>query len=84
MISLRWRDRTENQLSIKGISARQEGIICLIVIALSGFITGISFRFGGSLIFMVAVIFFGILALAALYIRQVNVSLILHVVVRVL
>ncbi|CAA6656614.1 unnamed protein product [Spirodela intermedia] len=72
VIALRWKGKPQAQPAIRGISARQEGIICLITIACSGFITGLCYRFGASFPFPVAAVLVAILAVAFLHIRQVH------------
>ncbi|XP_078447772.1 cationic amino acid transporter 9 [Wolffia australiana] len=72
VVVLRWKDAPRRQTSIKGVSARQEGITYLILIALSGFATGLCYRFGASAAFPVMTALIGILSTAALYVRQVH------------
>ncbi|XP_057757053.1 cationic amino acid transporter 9, chloroplastic [Arachis stenosperma] len=67
VVVLRWKDRTNSQLSI---SAKQEGVICLVAIAACGFATGLLFRYDASPIFMILAILVAVGASAALLIRQ--------------
>lgn len=68
VIVLRWKDKIASQVSS---SARQEGILCLIAVALCGFGAGLFFRYDASLLFLVLAIVVATAASAALYFRQV-------------
>ncbi|XP_059651635.1 cationic amino acid transporter 9, chloroplastic isoform X2 [Cornus florida] len=71
VVTLRWRDKAASQVSRKWISNRQEGVICLIVIAATGFAAGVLYRFSASFIFLVVAVVIAIFASAVLYRRQV-------------
>lgn len=73
VIRLRWKDDIGIQISSTLVSHRHEGIICITVIAFSGFAAGILFRYVVSAlayIFLVIPVLIAILATAALRFRQ--------------
>lgn len=75
VITLRWNDNIGSQVSVTLMSHRQEGIICILVIASCGFAAGILFRFVVSAlayICLVVPVTIAIVAAAALRFRQVN------------
>ncbi|XP_057435935.1 cationic amino acid transporter 9, chloroplastic-like isoform X2 [Lotus japonicus] len=67
VVVLRWKDKTTGQVSP---SAKREGVICLIAVAVSGFIGGVSFRYDASPILLILAILVGAGASAALHFRQ--------------
>ncbi|KAK2980268.1 hypothetical protein RJ640_016946 [Escallonia rubra] len=70
VVALRWKDKSASQYPTRWISKRGEGITCLIVIACCGFATGLLYRFSASFIFAIVAIVIVILAVVALYLRQ--------------
>ncbi|XP_057435937.1 cationic amino acid transporter 9, chloroplastic-like [Lotus japonicus] len=68
VVVLRWKDKTTGQVSS---SAKREGVICLIAVAVSGFIGGLFFRYDASPILLILAILIGAGASAALHFRQV-------------
>ncbi|XP_023746995.1 cationic amino acid transporter 9, chloroplastic [Lactuca sativa] len=76
VITLRWKDNIGNQISssmLVSVTHRQEGIICIVVIASCGFAAGIVFRYvvsALSFIFLIIPIAIALLATAALRFRQ--------------
>ncbi|XP_022759485.1 cationic amino acid transporter 9, chloroplastic-like [Durio zibethinus] len=70
VVTLRWKKKTGNQVSSKYMSAWCEGVICIVIVACCGFVTGILYRFGASFIFMIVVAVIAIIACAALFYRQ--------------
>lgn len=68
VVVLRWKDKKANQLSC--ISTWQEGVICLTIVPCCGFATGLLFRFGVPLYFLVIPVAAAILASTVLYCRQ--------------
>ncbi|CAI9277859.1 unnamed protein product [Lactuca saligna] len=76
VITLRWKDNIGNQISssmLVSVTHRQEGIICIVVIAFCGFAAGIVFRYVVSalaFIFLIIPIAIALLATAALQFRQ--------------
>ncbi|BAT83422.1 cationic amino acid transporter 9, chloroplastic isoform X2 [Vigna umbellata] len=68
VIVLRWKDKKGSQVSS---SAEREGVICLIVVALFGFATGLLYRYDASFIFLILTIVIAAGASAALVFRQV-------------
>ncbi|KAK9058973.1 hypothetical protein SSX86_021591 [Deinandra increscens subsp. villosa] len=73
VITLRWKDRIGGQISATSMSHRQEGIICITMIACCGFAAGILFRYVVSpfaYIFLIIPITIAALAAAALQFRQ--------------
>ncbi|XP_047342034.1 cationic amino acid transporter 9, chloroplastic-like [Impatiens glandulifera] len=71
LVSLRWRDKTVHNLYGRSISSRGEGILCLVVIAFSGFAAGVLYRFNASVFSMIVAAVIGAFATAALYWRHV-------------
>ncbi|XP_017419528.1 cationic amino acid transporter 9, chloroplastic isoform X1 [Vigna umbellata] len=67
VIVLRWKDKKGSQVSS---SAEREGVICLIVVALFGFATGLLYRYDASFIFLILTIVIAAGASAALVFRQ--------------
>lgn len=72
VVVLRWKDKKANQLSC--ISTWQEGVICLTIVPCCGFATGLLFRFGVPLYFLVIPVAAAILASTVLYCRQVSIN----------
>ncbi|XP_014498280.1 cationic amino acid transporter 9, chloroplastic isoform X2 [Vigna radiata var. radiata] len=68
VVVLRWKDKKGSQVSS---SAEREGVICLIVVALCGFATGLLYRYDASFIFLILTIVIAAGASAALVFRQV-------------
>uniref|UniRef100_A0A5B7BQD1 Cationic amino acid transporter C-terminal domain-containing protein n=1 Tax=Davidia involucrata TaxID=16924 RepID=A0A5B7BQD1_DAVIN len=71
VVTLRWKDKTANQVSTRWISNWREGVICLVIIASCGFVAGALYRFSASFIFMLVAVVIAIFASAILYCRQV-------------
>ncbi|RZC86686.1 hypothetical protein C5167_030036 [Papaver somniferum] len=71
VVTLRWKEKASSQFSTKWISSRQEGIICLGVVALSGFTAGLCYRFNASFIFMIVAAVVAVISACALHFRQV-------------
>ncbi|KAI3852347.1 hypothetical protein MKW92_035253 [Papaver armeniacum] len=71
VVTLRWKEKASSQFSTKWISSRQEGIICLAVVAFSGFTAGLCYRFNASFVFMIVAAVVAVLAAGALHFRQV-------------
>ncbi|XP_027351528.1 cationic amino acid transporter 9, chloroplastic isoform X3 [Abrus precatorius] len=69
VVVLRWKDKTNSQVSF---SAKREGVICLVVVAVCGFAAGLSYRYDGSPIFLSLAIVIALGASAALVFRQVS------------
>lgn len=74
VIALRWKDKAESQVSSRWTSAWREGVICLVIVACCGFITGLLYRLNASFIFMLVAIVIAVLASAALCFRQVSIA----------
>ncbi|XP_022733353.1 cationic amino acid transporter 9, chloroplastic-like isoform X1 [Durio zibethinus] len=70
VVTLRWKNKTGNQVSSKCISNWCEGVIYIVIVACCGFATGLLYRFGASFIFMIVAVVIAIIACAALYCRQ--------------
>ncbi|KAK2359366.1 Cationic amino acid transporter 9, chloroplastic [Trifolium repens] len=68
VVVLRWKDRTNSQVSS---AKRREGVIFLITVAVSGFAAGLFFHYRVSFIFVIAAIVVAIGASLALHFRQV-------------
>lgn len=71
VVSLRLKDKTAGPISTGRISNRDEGIICLILVACSGFAAGALYRFGASFVFLIVAGVIAIFSAAALHFRQV-------------
>ncbi|XP_031398032.1 cationic amino acid transporter 9, chloroplastic [Punica granatum] len=71
LIVLRWKDNTANQAKSRWLSSWKEGVICLLLVACSGFAAGVSYRFGASFILPLVAVIVAVLATFALYHRQV-------------
>ncbi|XP_061375881.1 cationic amino acid transporter 9, chloroplastic isoform X2 [Gastrolobium bilobum] len=67
VVVLRWKDKRNSQVSS---SSRQEGVICLIAVAVTGFAAGLLFRYDASPIFLILAIVIAAGASAALLFRQ--------------
>jgi APA family basic amino acid/polyamine antiporter len=68
VVVLRWKDRTNSQVSS---AKRREGVIFLITVAVSGFAAGLFFHYRVSFIFVIAAIVVAVAASLALHFRQV-------------
>ncbi|CAL0304625.1 unnamed protein product [Lupinus luteus] len=68
VIVLRWKDRANSQVSS---SSKQEGVICLIAVAVLGFGAGLFFRYDASFIFLILTIVLALGVSFALVFRQV-------------
>ncbi|KAA0039776.1 cationic amino acid transporter 9 [Cucumis melo var. makuwa] len=66
VITLRWKDKTTRQVSS---STWREGVICLILVAFSGFGAGVFYRYGSLWVSVVAAIL-ALLASIALHLRH--------------
>ncbi|XP_072957026.1 cationic amino acid transporter 9, chloroplastic [Typha angustifolia] len=71
VVTLRWKDKVSNNVSMRCMSSWHEGVICVIIVACSGFAAGLFYRFSASFIFSLVAIAIAILAVAALQFRQV-------------
>ncbi|GMN56382.1 hypothetical protein TIFTF001_025485 [Ficus carica] len=67
VLALRWKDKTSSQISS---SSWREGLICLFMVALGGFVSGLYYRVNISVIFLMLALFVAVLACIALYFRQ--------------
>ncbi|XP_022958906.1 cationic amino acid transporter 9, chloroplastic-like [Cucurbita moschata] len=67
VVTLRWEDKTASPASS---STWREGVICIMVVACSGFGAGLFYRFGSLWVSMVAAVF-ALLASIALHLRHV-------------
>lgn len=81
MITLRWKDKVSSQVSAKCISARCEGIICLVIIAFGGFLAGLCYRFSGSFIIIIFAAAMAILGAVAVQFRQVSTMILIILIV---
>ena len=68
VVTLRWKDKTASPASS---STWREGLICIMVVACSGFGAGLFYRFGSLWVSMVAAVF-ALLASIALHLRHVS------------
>lgn len=69
VLSLRWKEKTSSQISS---SSWREGVICLFMVALGGFISGLYYRVNISIVFLLLALVVAVLACIALYFRQVR------------
>ncbi|CAN1272209.1 Cationic amino acid transporter 9, chloroplastic [Linum perenne] len=53
VVTLRWNDKHEGQVSSRWATGWHEGVICLVIVACCGFVTGVSYRYDASFIFMI-------------------------------
>uniref|UniRef100_A0A453P7N3 Cationic amino acid transporter C-terminal domain-containing protein n=1 Tax=Aegilops tauschii subsp. strangulata TaxID=200361 RepID=A0A453P7N3_AEGTS len=73
VITLRWSDKATNSRSLGKISIWQEGVFCLVIVALCGFIAGISYRFSYSIAFIIIAFLIATVGSFSLLYRQVYV-----------
>ncbi|VAI59138.1 unnamed protein product [Triticum turgidum subsp. durum] len=73
VITLRWSDKATNSRSLGKISIWQEGVFCLVIVALCGFIAGISYRFSYSIAFIIIAFLIATAGSFSLLFRQVYV-----------
>ncbi|KAK6918644.1 Amino acid/polyamine transporter I [Dillenia turbinata] len=74
VVTLRWKDKTANQVYQRGTSKWREGVVCLIIVAFCGLGAGLFYRLNVSYIFMLVAALVAALASAALYRHQVYVE----------
>ncbi|CAD6269866.1 unnamed protein product [Miscanthus lutarioriparius] len=74
VITLRWNDKGTSRLSLGSMSIRQEGVLCLVIVALCDFIVGLCYRFNCAVAFMVVSFVIAVAASFALQFRQVYVD----------
>ncbi|XP_074272808.1 cationic amino acid transporter 9, chloroplastic-like [Silene latifolia] len=70
VLSLRFKEKSENQASGRRLSRWAEGIIWLVVLACCGFTAGAVYRFDDSYLFLIIPLVIALIGLAALYSRQ--------------
>ncbi|TKW40694.1 hypothetical protein SEVIR_1G262500v4 [Setaria viridis] len=73
-ITLRWNDKATSRRSLGIMSIWQEGVLCLVIVALCGFIVGLCYRYNYAIAFMVVAFLIAIAASFALQFRQVYVD----------
>ncbi|CAN1272208.1 Cationic amino acid transporter 9, chloroplastic [Linum perenne] len=71
VVTLRWNDKHEGQVSSRWATGWHEGVICLVIVACCGFVTGVSYRYDASFIFMIIAVVIGAVSIGALCFRQV-------------
>ncbi|EEE57503.1 hypothetical protein OsJ_07784 [Oryza sativa Japonica Group] len=74
VITLRWNDKTTSCRSLGNMSIWQEGVLCLVIIALCGFVAGMCYRFSYAIAFMIIALLIAVAAGFALQFRQVYVD----------
>lgn len=72
VVSLRLENRAVSQVSKGWFSSWHEGVICLLTIAICGFIAGLCYRFGLSYIFSLVAVVIALIAFSALQFRHVS------------
>ncbi|XP_050237236.1 cationic amino acid transporter 9, chloroplastic [Mercurialis annua] len=70
VVTLRWKDKTSSRVSSRWTSIWQEGVICLVIVAYCGFCSGLLYRYGASVIFLVITVVIAVLAAVALNFRH--------------
>ncbi|CAH8273682.1 unnamed protein product [Arabidopsis lyrata] len=70
VVALRLNDKKERESANRWTSSWQEGVICLVIIACSGFGAGIFYRFSASVIFILLSVGVVVVASAVLHYRQ--------------
>ncbi|XP_043716507.1 cationic amino acid transporter 9, chloroplastic-like [Telopea speciosissima] len=74
VVTLRWKDAAESEVSTRWISAWLEGVLCLLTIACCGFGAGLCFRFGASFVLYLVTAVIAVIAAVALHYRHVYVD----------
>jgi APA family basic amino acid/polyamine antiporter len=72
VVALRLNDKKDRESSNRWTSSWQEGVICLVIIACSGFGAGVFYRFSASVIFILLSVGVAVVASAVLHYRQVS------------
>jgi basic amino acid/polyamine antiporter, APA family len=72
VISLRWNDKATNRRSLGSMSIWQEGVLCLVIVAICGFVAGLCYRYNYSIALMVVAFLIAVAASFALQFHQVN------------
>ncbi|KAF8049903.1 hypothetical protein N665_2094s0003 [Sinapis alba] len=70
VVALRLNDKKERESSNRWTSSWHEGVICLVLIACSGFGAGVFYRFGASVIFLLLAVGVAVSASAVLHYRR--------------
>ncbi|KAG2331024.1 hypothetical protein Bca52824_002204 [Brassica carinata] len=79
VVALRLNDKKERESSNGGwTSSWHEGVICLVIIASSGFSAGVFYRFGASVIFLLLSVGVAVSASAVLHYRELMLSLLVR------
>ncbi|XP_021755249.1 cationic amino acid transporter 9, chloroplastic-like [Chenopodium quinoa] len=71
VLSLRFEEKSPGQSSTRWCSKWAEGVLLLVLLACCGFGAGLTYRFGASFYFLIIPLVIAIVALVALYVRQV-------------
>ncbi|KAL5207247.1 hypothetical protein ABZP36_031682 [Zizania latifolia] len=74
VITLRWNDKATSHNSLGSMSIWQEGVLCLVIIALCGFVAGLCYRFSYASAFMIIAFLIAVVAGFVLQFRQVYVD----------
>lgn len=72
VVALRLNDNKERESSNRWTSSWHEGVICLVIIACSGFGAGVFYRFSASVIFLLLSVGVAVSASAVLHYRRVS------------
>lgn len=78
VLSLRFEENSPNDALARWCSKWAEGVIWLVVLACCGFGAGVLYRFGASYVFLIIPLVFALVALVALYIRQVRILILFY------
>ncbi|KAK4798779.1 hypothetical protein SAY86_031105 [Trapa natans] len=70
VIVLRWKDKTANLVNSRWLSSKQEGVIFLVLVALSGFASGLCYRIDAPLILPLAAVLVAVVSIFSLCYRQ--------------
>lgn len=71
VLSLRFEEKSTHQASARWCSKWAEGVLWLVLLAFCGFGAGVIYRFGASYYFLIIPVVIALVALVALYVRQV-------------
>ncbi|KAI4338787.1 hypothetical protein MLD38_023800 [Melastoma candidum] len=71
VIVLRWSEKASNLISPNWISSWREGVLCLLVVACSGFCAGLFYRVSAPLVLTLSATVVALIAVVALQYRQV-------------
>ncbi|KAK3158631.1 hypothetical protein QOZ80_2AG0139620 [Eleusine coracana subsp. coracana] len=74
VITLRWNDKATSRRSLGSLTTWQEGVLCLVIVAVCGFVAGLCYRYNYSIVLMVVAFLIAVAASFTLQFRQVYVD----------